>query len=78
MKQFWSVILIIGFFIGVLVSGCAQSKDKEPVEVKVDPVAEETARQIRKELRTPIDKAQKTQELGDERTEAIDQALKQK
>jgi hypothetical protein len=78
MKKLWSVILIVGFSIGVLVSGCSQSKDKEPVEVKVDPAAEEIASQIRKELRTPIDKAQKTQELGDERTEAIDQALKQK
>ncbi len=78
MKKLWSAILIIGFSVGVLVSGCSQSKDKEPAEVKVDPVAEETARQIRKELRTPIDKAQKTQELGDERTEAIDQAVKQK
>jgi len=78
MKKLWSVILIVGFSMGVLLSGCSQNKDKEPVEVKIDPVAEETARQIRKELRTPIDKAQKTQELGDERTEAIDQALKQK
>jgi len=78
MKKCWSVILVAGFSMAVLVSGCAQSKDKEPVEVKVDPAAEEAARQIRKDLRTPIDRAQQTQELGDERTEAIDQAVKQK
>ena len=62
--------------VGLLCLGAC--KDKEAPPVKIDPVSEQTAKGIRKELRTPIDKAQRTQELGDERTDAIDKAVQEK
>ncbi len=77
-KLAFASLLVIGFAAGMTLSACSQSKDREPEPVKIDPVAEQAAKEIRKELRAPIDKAQRTQELGDERTDAIDKAVQQK
>ena len=78
MRRLGSVLLIAAFATVITLSACSQSKDKEAPPVKIDPVSEQTAKEIRKELRTPIDKAQRTQELGDERTDAIDKAVQHK
>ncbi|HAA02771.1 MAG TPA: hypothetical protein DCZ69_09290 [Syntrophobacteraceae bacterium] len=78
MKRIRLILLIAVLAAGMTLPACSQSKDKEPEPVKIDPAAEQTAKEIRKELRAPIDKAQRTQELGDERTDAIDKAVQQK
>jgi len=78
MKKVKLVFLIPALAAGMTLSACSQSKDKEAQPVKIDPVSEQTAKEIRKELRAPIDKAQRTHELGDERTDAIDKAVQQK
>ena len=75
MKRLWILFNVALLTCTVGLSACSQSKDKEPEVVKRDPAAEETAKAIRDELRTPINKALKTRELGDNRTEAIDRAL---
>ena len=72
------LLLVAMLATSIMLSACSQSEDKQTQPVKIDPASEQTAREIRKELRTPIDKAQRTQELGDERTDAIDKAVQQK
>jgi hypothetical protein len=61
-------------FVGL--SACTKGTDKESDVVKIDPVSEETAKDIRKTLRAPIDRARHAQDLGEERTNAIDEATK--
>jgi hypothetical protein len=77
-RKLWIFVAMTLFTCSLALSACSQSKDKEPETAKSDPVAEQAAKVIRDELRAPINKAQKTQELGDERTEAIDRAVQQK
>ena len=72
------LLLVAMLATGTMLSACSQSEVKEAQPVKIDPASEQTAREIRKELRAPIDKAQRTQELGDERTDAIDKAVQEK
>jgi hypothetical protein len=73
----------IAFYVAVALvtclagfSACTRNKDKEAEVVKVDPTSEETANKIRQTLRAPIDKARQAQDLGEERTNAIDEATK--
>ena len=72
------LLLVAMLATSIMLSACSQSEDRQTQPVKIDPASEQTAREIRKELRTPIDKAQRTQELGDERTDAIDKAVQEK
>jgi hypothetical protein len=62
----------------VAFTACSESKDQQPPQVKIDPAAEQRAKAIRDELRAPINKAEEAQQMGDERTEAIDRVLRQK
>jgi hypothetical protein len=71
---FYAAIALVTCFAGF--SACTRNKDKEAEVVKVDPASEETANKIRKTLRAPIDKARHAQDLGEERTNAIDEATK--
>jgi hypothetical protein len=73
--MFYCVTAVIAGCLGV--SACSRSSDVESQPVKGDPASEAAAKQIRKTLRSPIDKAQHTHELGDERTNAMDEAVKQ-
>jgi len=72
------LLLVAMLATSIMLSACSQSEDKQTQPVKIDPASEQTAREIRKELGAPIDKAQRTQELGDERTDAIDKAVQEK
>lgn len=78
MRKLGLVLQTVTFAVGMMLSACSQSEVKEAQPVKIDPVSEQTAKEIRKELRRPIDQAQRTHELGDERTDAIDKAVQQK
>jgi hypothetical protein len=72
--MFYCAAAVIACCLGC--SACSRSSDVESKPAKVDPASEETAKQFRKTLRSPIDKAQQTQEMGDERTNAMDEAIK--
>jgi cytochrome c-type biogenesis protein CcmH/NrfF len=78
MKKLGILINVALLTCTVSLSACSQSKEKEPEVAKSNPAAEQAAKAIRDELRAPINKALKTQELGDNRTDAIDRALQQK
>ncbi len=56
----------------------ACSKEESPMEKvseKVDQINTENADAAVKAINTPIDKARATQNLGDQRTEGVDQAM---
>lgn len=56
----------------------ACSKEESPVEQvsqKVDQINTENADAAVKAIKTPLNKARATQDLGDERAEGIDQAM---
>lgn len=69
-----SIILIL---CCLSLSGCSQGKDSAETKKSQKTVSEEAADAIREYAREPMDKAGATRQLGDERTEAIDEALKQ-
>lgn len=60
--------------LALAVSFTACSKE-ESVAEKVDKFNTENAEKVVKEIKTPINKARATQNLGEERTEGIDQAM---
>ena len=60
--------------LAMTVSLVACSKE-ESVNEKVDKFNTENAEKVVKEIKTPINKARATQNLGDERTEGVDQAM---
>ena len=51
------LLLVAMLATSIMLSACSQSEDKQTQPVKIDPASEQTAREIRKELRAPIDKA---------------------
>jgi hypothetical protein len=73
--MFYSVTAVIACCLGF--SACSRSSDVESQTAKGDPASEEAAKHIRETLRSPIGKAQHTHEMGDERTNAMDEAIKQ-
>lgn len=54
-------------------SGCSQKKEAQKENPK--PAAQQAAESIRDFGKKPIDKARETQKLGDDRTQAIDEAV---
>jgi len=60
--------------LALTVSFTACSKE-ESVTEKVEQINTDNAEKVVKEIKTPINKARATQNLGEERTEGIDQAM---
>lgn len=57
-------------------AACAKEESvTEKISQKVDQINTENADAAVKKIRTPLDKARATQNLGEERTEGIDQAM---
>jgi hypothetical protein len=71
-------IITMGIMLGMLcVSGCSQS-EAPPVEPAVMPqISREALEAVREYRNEPINRARMTHSLGDARTQAIDEALKQ-
>jgi hypothetical protein len=60
----------------VLTSGCAKSEEQQDEEKgTIEKMTDQAAETAVKKIRTPIDKARATQNLGDERVEEMDKAL---
>jgi hypothetical protein len=62
----------------LIISLAACSREESPMEKvadKVDQINTENADAAVKAIKTPINKARATQNLGDQRTEGIDQAM---
>ncbi len=64
-------------------AGCSSSdqaveaEKPSKVEAKIDQINQQNAQKIEQHITTPLDKARATGDLGDQRTEAMDQAVQQ-
>jgi hypothetical protein len=68
-------------FVLVCQLGCGKNDEYEAGEVeekgRIEQMTDETAEKAVKKIRTPINKARSTQNLGDDRLEAMDKAVQQ-
>ena len=73
-------VAAIGFVL-LFQSGCTKNDDQEAGEIeekgRIEQMTDETAEKAVRKIRTPMDKARNTQNLGDERLESMDKALQQ-
>ena len=71
--------LVCAAAVGLLLvfpSGCSKNEDQAAEEKgTIEKMTDQAAEKIEKKIRTPIDKAKATQNLGDERMKEMDQAL---
>ncbi len=69
------------FFVGIaLLSSCGQNDTAQPEKEekgKVEQMTDRAAKAAVKQLRTPLDKAQQAQQMGKDRLEAMDKALRE-
>jgi hypothetical protein len=69
------------WFVLVLQAGCTKNDEQQAEEIeekgRIEQMTDETAEKAVKKIRTPIDKARNTQNLGDDRLESMDKALQQ-
>ncbi len=68
-------------FVWVSQAGCTKNDEQQAGEVeekgRIEQMTDETAEKAVRKIRTPMDKARNTQNLGDERLESMDKALQQ-
>jgi len=67
--------VIVGCLL-ILPAGCSKKEEQQAEEKGViDKMTDQAAETAVKKIRTPMDKARATQNLGDERVEEMDKAL---
>ncbi len=69
-----AVLILSCFFL----LSCSRSKDPSQTKESNQTSTEQAARAIKEYGRNPIDKARTAQQLGEERMNAVDEAVKQK
>ena len=74
-------VAAIGLVFVVSQDGCTKN-DEQQAEVieekgRIEQMTDQTAEKAVKKIRTPMDKARNTQNLGDDRLESMDKALQQ-
>lgn len=71
-------VMALGFVL-FFQAGCTKNDEQQAVEIeekgKIEQMTDKAAEAGVKKIRTPMDKARATQELGDDRLEAMDKAL---
>ena len=77
-KRYYCWLLVptlISFFL-ICPIGCSKSNEQQPEEKgRIQKMTDEAAETVEKKIRTPLDKARATQDLGDERMNDVDKAL---
>jgi hypothetical protein len=81
MNRGWKGLMVLAGALCCGVIACSNEKKAEPVADAPKPGAieqftDKTAAQVEQKIRSPIDKARATQGQGEERLEAIDEAMK--
>jgi hypothetical protein len=74
------LVTILPFiFLMLLASSCSKAEESftEKASQKVDEITKEAADTVVRKVRTPLNKARGTKDLGDERTDAIDKMMKE-
>ena len=68
-------------FVLISQTGCAKNDEQQAEEIeekgKIEQMTDQAAEKAVKKIRTPMDKARATQDLGDDRLESMDKALQQ-
>ena len=68
-------------FVCFFQTGCTKNNDQQAEETeekgRVEQMTDQAAEKAVKKIRTPINKARDTQNLGDDRLEAMDKAVQQ-
>ena len=72
--RFWSVMIPV--LCCLVLAGCSGKKDADRPKTSDKTATEQTADDIRQYGKKPLDKARAAQQLGEERTNAIDEAIK--
>ena len=72
-----SLAILAVLLSALLLSGCSKEEESlgDKASKKVDEITTEAADTVVKKVRTPLNKARATRDLGDERTDAIDKAM---
>jgi PBP1b-binding outer membrane lipoprotein LpoB len=75
MKKIHALAIVLG--TSLFLAACSQDEPvvTDQVAEEVDRINTKNADTMVKKIKTPIDKARYTQNLGDERTRAIDEAM---
>ena len=72
------VAAVLGLFL-ILACGCAKNEEQQAEKTveksRIDQMTDQAAEKAVEKIRTPIDKARATKDLGDERTDTIDKTL---
>ena len=78
-KYFYHTICAVSVsFILVMTNGCSKNEEGQAGEQgSIEKMTDQAAETAVKKIRTPIDKARATQNLGDERVKEMDKALQQ-
>ena len=74
------LLIIIAIFLAFLLYDNFNKEEEsitETAEKKVDEITTKAADTMVKKIRTPLNKARGTKDLGDERTDAIDRMMKE-
>ena len=76
-KNFHRFLVIAAVtFLFVVLSGCSKKEEQQAEEKgRIEKMTDKAAGTAVKKIRTPMDKARATQNLGNERQEEIDKAL---
>ena len=76
-----SLLLVAAALVLFFQAGCTKNDEQQAVEIeekgKIEQMTDQAAETAVKKIRTPMDKARATQNLGDERLESMDKALQQ-
>ena len=68
-------------FVLVFFQGCSKNDEQQAEKIeekgKIEQMTDQAAEKAVTKIRTPMDKASATQNLGDERLESMDKALQQ-
>lgn len=78
MRKFFNIMLIITPFLLFAACSSEEGNIAEQASDKVDEITSEAADAAVKKIRTPLDKARATRDLGEERMKEIDQAVQDK
>jgi hypothetical protein len=79
LSQVFTAVAIVSVL--VFQANCAKNDEQQAEESeekgRIEQMTDQTAEKAVKKIRTPIDKAHATQELGDDRMESMDKALQE-
>ena len=77
MKKLYAYFVIVLSVFCLNFSACSQGKNEESDKGTIDKITDRAAEKAVKHIKTPIDKARTAQEKENERTRAIDEAVKE-